>query len=225
MQKALHIRTTVQPGGKVEIASPELEAGQAVDVVVTRSSSTERRSVVDILAEAPGHRLFKTGKEVDDYIKEERASWDPLTLPTHGPVYLDANGFIYSVERVEPYSTLLEPMWRQARAGEFDVASSDITILETLVKPLREGDEVVEMLLRSMFDAHEVSLIPATRELWEDAARIRADTGLKTPDALHAATALNTGCAVFVTNDTDFRRVEGLPIVVLDDLIEAEAEA
>ena len=76
MQKALHIRTTVQPGGKVEVASPELEAGQTVDVVVTRSSSTERRSVVDILAEAPGHRLFKTGKEVEDYIKEERASWD-----------------------------------------------------------------------------------------------------------------------------------------------------
>ena len=76
MQKALHIRTTVQPGGRVEVSSPELEAGQTVDVVVTRSSSTERRSVVDILAEAPGHRLFKTGKEVDDYIKEERASWD-----------------------------------------------------------------------------------------------------------------------------------------------------
>ena len=76
MQKALHVRTTVQPGGRVEVASPELEAGQTVDVVVTRSSSTERRSVVDILAEAPGHRLFKTGKEVDDYIKEERSSWD-----------------------------------------------------------------------------------------------------------------------------------------------------
>ena len=145
----------------------------------------------------------------------------PLTLPTHGPVYLDANGFIYSVERVEPYHTLLEPMWQQARAGEFDVASSDITVMETLVKPLRAGDEVVEMLLRSTFDAHEVSLIPATRELWEDAARIRADTGLKTPDALHAATALSVSCGLFVTNDTDFRRVEGLPIVVLDDLIEA----
>ena len=76
MQKALHIRTTVLPGGRVEVASPELEAGQWVDVVVTRSSSTELRSVIDILAEAPGHRLFKTAKEVDDYIKEERASWD-----------------------------------------------------------------------------------------------------------------------------------------------------
>ena len=148
----------------------------------------------------------------------------PLTLPTHGPVYLDANGFIYSVERVEPYRTLLEPMWQQARAGEFDVASSDISVLETLVKPLREGDEVVEMLLRSMFDANEVSLIPATRELWEDAARIRADTGLKTPDALHAATALRAGCTAFITNDTDFRRVEDLPVVVLDDLLTEESQ-
>ena len=34
MQKTLHLRTTVQPGGKVEFASLELEAGQTVDVVV-----------------------------------------------------------------------------------------------------------------------------------------------------------------------------------------------
>ena len=76
MQKALHIRATVQPGGKVEFASPELEAGQIVDVVVTRSSPTKRRSAVDILNSGPGHRLFKTAKEVDDYIAQERASWD-----------------------------------------------------------------------------------------------------------------------------------------------------
>ena len=34
MPKTLHIRTTVQSGGKVEIVSPELEPGQTVDVVV-----------------------------------------------------------------------------------------------------------------------------------------------------------------------------------------------
>ena len=33
MHKALHVRTTARPGGKVEFASPELEAGQTVDVV------------------------------------------------------------------------------------------------------------------------------------------------------------------------------------------------
>ena len=34
MHNTLHVRTTVQPGGKVEFASPELEAGQTVDVTV-----------------------------------------------------------------------------------------------------------------------------------------------------------------------------------------------
>ena len=44
MEKALHVRTTVLPGSKMEIVSPELEAGQTVNVVVLRSSSAERRS-------------------------------------------------------------------------------------------------------------------------------------------------------------------------------------
>ena len=56
--------------------------------------------------------------------------------------------------------------------------------------------------------------------MFEDAARLRAETGLAIPDALHAATALRAGCALFITNDTDFRRVQGLPIVVLDGLVE-----
>ena len=57
--------------------------------------------------------------------------------------------------------------------------------------------------------------------MFEDAARLRADTGLAIPDALHAATALRAGCALFITNDADFRRIKGLPTVVLDDLVKA----
>ena len=142
-----------------------------------------------------------------------------LTLPDSGPIYLDANGFIYSVERVEPYRGLLDPMWRQAQSGVFRVISSELSLLETLVKPLREGNTVLETLFRRIFEANEVSLIPATRALWEDSARLRAATGLRTPDALHAATALRARCTLFVTNDGAFRRVSGLPVVVLDDFI------
>ena len=141
-----------------------------------------------------------------------------LILPASGSIYLDTSGFIYSVERIEPYRGLLEPMWRHAQSGQFTIVSSDLVVLETLVKPLRDGDEVVETLFRSLFDAIEVSLIPVTRALWEDAAILRAATGLKTPDAIHAATALRARCALFVTNDHHFRRVENLPVVVLGDL-------
>ena len=99
--------------------------------------------------------------------------------------------------------------------------SSELVVLETLIRPLRDGNARLEMLFRSIFASAETELIPATLAIWEAAARIRAQTGLATPDALHAATAQSVGCTLFITNDTDFRRVEGLPVAVLDDLVEA----
>ena len=75
MQKALHIRTTVLPGGKIEIVDQGLLVGESVDVVVTQSAVSERRSAVDILAEAPGGLAFKTAADVAAYLKEEKESW------------------------------------------------------------------------------------------------------------------------------------------------------
>ncbi len=143
-----------------------------------------------------------------------------IALPSQGSIYLDASVIIYSVERNEPYLTLLAPAWQQAEAGQFVMVCSELVIAETLVLPIREGNADLEAAFQAVFAAPEVQLIPATRRLWEDAARIRGEAGLTTPDALHVATALWTGCALFITNDTDFRRVEGLPVVVLDDLVE-----
>jgi predicted nucleic acid-binding protein len=42
-------------------------------------------------------------------------------------------------------------------------------------------------------------LLPITRPILLEAARLRAATKLKTPDAIHAATAMDAGCALFVT--------------------------
>lgn len=39
-------------------------------------SGSTRRSVADVLNDVPGQRLFQNAQEVDDYIAEERASWD-----------------------------------------------------------------------------------------------------------------------------------------------------
>lgn len=75
MQKALHIRTTVQPGGKVEFASPELDAGQTVDVVVLHESNVKGRSIMEILNSGPDRRLFQSAEEVEVYLEEEKASW------------------------------------------------------------------------------------------------------------------------------------------------------
>lgn len=44
MQKVLHQRATVLPGGKVEAVDPDLEAGEQVDVVVSPVHSRPARS-------------------------------------------------------------------------------------------------------------------------------------------------------------------------------------
>ena len=64
----------------------------------------------------------------------------PLTLPLAGLIYIDASSLIYSVERVEPYRTLLEPMWQEAQDGNVTIVSSPLLVLEALVKPLRDGN-------------------------------------------------------------------------------------
>lgn len=144
---------------------------------------------------------------------------ESLNLPTDGLVYLDANGLIYSVERVEPYRTLLEPLWQTAQDGAVTIVSSPILIVEALVKPLRDGNTEIEMQYRELFEANAVRFLDASYPVFEDAARLRAVASLTTPDAIHAATALRADCSLFVTNDADFRRVRELPVTLLDDLL------
>ncbi|MDF5724848.1 MAG: PIN domain-containing protein [Rhizonema sp. PD37] len=42
---------------------------------------------------------------------------------------------------------------------------------------------------------------------------------MKTPDAIHAATALSQNCSVFLTNDRGLRDVLDLPVVILKDVL------
>ena len=43
------------------------------------------------------------------------------------------------MERIEPFRTLLEPVWNEARKARFEIISSEIIVVETLVKPFRGG--------------------------------------------------------------------------------------
>ena len=77
MRSPYKMLTTVLPGGRIEVHAPDLPVGQTVEVAIrVADEHTARRSATDILAEAPGHRLFKTVDEVDAYIRAERDAWD-----------------------------------------------------------------------------------------------------------------------------------------------------
>jgi predicted nucleic acid-binding protein len=50
------------------------------------------------------------------------------------------------------------------------------------------------------------------------AADLRARYNLRTPDALQIATALQSGCQAFLTNDTTLKRVTELTVLVLSEI-------
>lgn len=142
-----------------------------------------------------------------------------LNLPASGVVYLDTAPIIYSVEKNPDFYSLMVPLWQAAQANQFELVSSSLTLLETLVVPIKQNDTVLVHAYERILTAADTRLIPISLNILREAARLRAQANLKTPDAIHAATALSAGCIQFITNDPVFRRVSGLTVIVLKDLI------
>jgi predicted nucleic acid-binding protein len=143
-------------------------------------------------------------------------------LPVTGTVYVDANTLIYRIEMIQPYLTTAAPLWDALRAGTQDVITSELSLLETLIKPLQLGNTALQTLFETiLYNTKGFSCLPISRQILEAAAQIRATFGLKTPDAIHAATALIEGCTLFVTNDVAFRRIHGLNVAILNEIAAA----
>ncbi len=60
-----------------------------------------------------------------------------------------------------------------------------------------------------------VHVVDLTREQLRAAAKLRAATGMKTPDALQLAAAITMECTSFVTNDRRLPDVPGIRILQL----------
>lgn len=143
-----------------------------------------------------------------------------IKLPPSGVVYVDTNAVVYRVEQIEPYLTASAPLWDALDAGRVSIATSELTLLEVLVKPLREGKTDLASLYRTvLLGTVGLTCLPVSRPILESAAHLRAATNLKTPDAIHAATALIHGSALFISNDAGFRRVAGLNATILSEVV------
>lgn len=128
-------------------------------------------------------------------------------------VYLDTAPLIYAVEEVSPWAALV-----QARIGVagVQVVTSDLAVLECRVRPLRLGQQDVIQNFDRFFEEGLTELIPLSQAVMLKAAELRATHAwLRTPDAIHLAAALASGCDVFLTNDQRLGRCTEIPVEVL----------
>jgi predicted nucleic acid-binding protein len=88
---------------------------------------------------------------------------------------------------------------------------SRLSLLECLVKPVRERNTPLIERYRSFFSATDLTIVEIAPLVIERALLIRADSNLRTPDAIQAASALSlTEPAIFVTGDIGFSKVSNL---------------
>lgn len=69
-----------------------------------------------------------------------------LTLSPSATVYVDTNTIIYRVEQIQPFLAAAAPLWDALDAGQATFVTSELTLLEVLVKPLREGKSDLEFV-------------------------------------------------------------------------------
>jgi predicted nucleic acid-binding protein len=133
-----------------------------------------------------------------------------------GPIALDTAIFIYFIEGSARFAPLLRALFRAADAGERELVTSSLTLLEVLVVPYRAGNEPLADRYEALLTrSRGVRVIDMTRGLLRAAARLRAATGVRTPDAIQLAAALLAGCGTFLTNDRRLPPIPGLRTVQL----------
>ncbi len=141
-----------------------------------------------------------------------------------GPVALDSALFIYLIEEHPLYLPLVEPVFIAIDREEIPAATSALTLLETLVVPLRSANAALASRYEAFLtNSRGLRLMHLDLELLKTAAHVRAVTGAKAPDSIQIAAALAAGCTSLVTNDRRYPEVAGLRILQLKDYLPSDA--
>ena len=134
-------------------------------------------------------------------------------------VFLDTAPAIYFFERNPAYFGRMDAFPRIRRERNIVIVTSAITLAECLVHPIRNGlEEQAAGFRRLILESVGTEFHTMGSEAAELAARLRARMTLPLMDALQVGCAIATGCQVLLTNDRRLSRVDGVRILVVDDL-------
>jgi len=132
--------------------------------------------------------------------------------------FLDASALIYLIEGQEPWvhhaKTALSKLNEQT--PNLNIALSRLSWLECRLGPLRR--QAIDALDRfdSFFSRPDLIWVELNAAVIELATELRADHGLRTPDALQAACCLQLGAeAVLISGDAAFQGLPSLNTVIV----------
>lgn len=127
---------------------------------------------------------------------------------------VDAAPLMYLLDGHPVFPPLFRGVFEAYEHGDLRIALSTIAVAEVLAGPFKHGQEALAKRYEKVLADFE--LVPVSQDIAVTAARLRAGTGLRLPDALQVATALEIGAVALVTHYRDFSRLAGLRVIVGD---------
>jgi predicted nucleic acid-binding protein len=140
-------------------------------------------------------------------------------LRGHRTVLIDTSVWIYHLEGSDEFARPAADVLDVVESGRVRGLASELTLLELLVRPLSVRRQDVADHYELLLDQFpNLELVPADRAVLVEAAGLRAQHRLRTPDSIVLATGLLHGATLAVTNDAAWRSVRGLEVVLLGDV-------
>ncbi len=142
-------------------------------------------------------------------------------IPKGSRILLDTVALIYFLEENARYSKKVEEIFGRIESGDLQGIMANLVFAELLVPLYRAGDpQSAAGLTNRLINFHNLEVVPLTTEISMEAARLCADHGLRTPDAIHGATAIITQASGILTNNKRLKILtqEGLSIWLFDNL-------
>ncbi|OQX50785.1 hypothetical protein B5M47_03205 [candidate division CPR3 bacterium 4484_211] len=136
-------------------------------------------------------------------------------------VGLDSVVFLYFLEKEMPWAPLCKLVLERIEQGQVRGVTSVVTILETLSLPELEVDEERQKFFTQFYHRlPNLEVVDMSMKIVLEAARLRRQFLLKSPDAIQAATALVKSTDLFITNDRDFVKIgKQIGVIILDDYV------
>ena len=130
---------------------------------------------------------------------------------------LDTNVLIYYIEEHPIFLKKIEPLIDKIVQGKATGITSYVTLLELLVKPLKDGRlDLVDQYKTILTE--QLEMVPIDEAVSLKAAQLRAKYGFRTPDAIQLASVIQKKGDVFITNDRGLKDVLEIKVLTLEDI-------
>ena len=134
-------------------------------------------------------------------------------------LFLDIAPIIYYVENHPNYYELTQVIFDGIDEGLLLGVTSPISLSECLVYPYKLGlIALAQDFIYLIVDGKNINFVLIDEDIGNLAAQMRARYNLSLTDALQIATAIQSNCDAFLTNDLQLKRVNELSILVISEL-------